>query len=582
METPGKKNRETTTARLWRLIKPYSRRVTAAILFSMMSSGLNGTIAWLVKPAMDYIFVEKRYEYIMYLPLGIFLLYLLRGGSNFIQAYLMRTAGFKLICDTREAFYRKMLTMPVKHISGSSAGDMVSRLMNDIGLLGNILAQSFSAFLLHIPSIIVLISIAIYRKWQLALLSFLLLPFIAWGTRTLSRYVKRHRKNVQHYLSLITQRMGEAASGLAIIKIFAMEKRKSEQFVHENRKAYRQFARLVRLKMGTKFLIDCLSGVAVAIIMGYGATLVVKGEMTSGEFFSVLTAIVMAFTPLKKLGAAYSSLQESIGVLERIDRVLEYPSETSGSKKIDGLSHSIRFKDVTFSYSENAPPALKDISLEIPAGKIMAIVGPSGAGKSSLAQLIPRFYLPQKGIITWDDIDISKADIRSLRAQMAMVTQDVILFSDTIRENIAAGRPGASFEEIVHAAKQAQAHDFIMAMPQGYDTLLGERGLNLSGGQRQRIAFARALLKNPPLLILDEATSALDSVSEKAVQKALEIIMKERTTIVIAHRLSTILNAHEIVVMDHGSIVAKGTHESLINTSSLYNELYMNWQEIHS
>ncbi len=569
---------ETTTARLWRLIKPYSRRVIAAILFSIISSGLNGAIAWLVKPAMDYIFIEKRYEYIMFLPAGIFALYIFRGGANFIQAYLMRTAGFKLICDTREKFFHKLVNMPVARMAASSSGDMVSRLMNDIGLLGNILAQSFSAFLLHIPSIIVLISIALYRKWDLALLSFLLLPFIAWGTRTLSKYVKKRRKNVQHYLALITQRMGETASGLKIIKIFSMQQRKINQFSSENRKAYRQFARLVKLKMGTKFLIDCLSGVAVAIILGYGADLVVKGAMTSGEFFSVLTAIVMAFTPMKKLGAAYSSLQESIGVLERVDKILDYPSEPSGGVEVNGLDRGVEFQKVSFSYTRHSPPVLKDINLTVPAGRIMAIVGPSGAGKSTLVDLIPGFYTPSSGRIFWDNTDISGVNIKSLRNQIAVVTQDVILFSDTIRENIAAGKPGASFEEIVHASKQAQAHEFIEDMPNGYDTELGERGLNLSGGQRQRIAFARALLKNPPLLILDEATSALDSVSEQAVQKALDVIMRDRTTIVIAHRLSTIHNAHEIVVLDHGTIVARGSHDELLRDSALYQDLYLNWQ----
>ncbi len=578
MKTDTNIRKESDFRRLWRLVRPYSRRVTAAIVFSLASSGLNGSIAWLVKPAMDYIFVEKRYEYIKFLPATIFLLFAARGFSNFVQAYLMRTAGFRLVCDTREKFFSRLLNMPLERMSSSSAGDMISRLMNDIGLLGNVLAQSFSAFLLHIPSIVVLISIAIYRKWDLALLSFLLLPFIAWGTRTLSRYVKRRRKNVQHYLAMITQRMGETATGLRIIKIFSMQRRKLLQFRHENRKAYRQFARLVRLKLGTKFLIDCLSGMAVAIVLGYGAHLVVKGSMTSGEFFSVLTAIVMAFNPLKKLGAAYSSLQESMGVLERIDQVLNCPDEPAGGARIKGLKKQIDIENVWFSYRPGGQPVLRDINLAIRAGRVTAIVGPSGAGKSTLADLIPRFHSPAKGKIRWDGIDLNSIDIRSLRENIAVVTQDIILFSDSIRENIAAGRPGATMEEIIHAARQAQAHEFIQALPNGYDTLLSERGMNLSGGQRQRIAFARAILKNPPLLILDEATSALDSVSEHAVQVALENIMKGRTTIVIAHRLSTIQNAHEIVVMDRGTITARGTHDELVEKSGLYRELYHTWQ----
>ena len=317
----------------------------------------------------------------------------------------------------------------------------------------------------------------------------------------------------------------------------------------------------------------------MAVVLGYGANLVVRGSMTSGEFFSVLTAIVMAFNPLKKLGAAYSSLQESIGVLERIDKVLNYPDEPSGGIKIDGLKKQIELENVCFSYRPGGQLVLKDINLTIKAGRVTAIVGPSGAGKSTLADLIPRFYSPTGGRIMWDGTDLNSINITSLRKHIAIVTQDIILFSDSIRENIAAGRPGATTSEIIHAAKQAQAHEFIQALPHGYDTVLSERGMNLSGGQRQRIAFARAILKNPPLLILDEATSALDSVSEHAVQVALENIMKDRTTIVIAHRLSTIQNAHEIVVMDGGTITSRGTHDELVKKSGLYRELYHNWQK---
>ncbi len=572
----NKKANFSSIKRLRELIRPYAPRVVVAVIFSLLVSGLNGAIAWLVKPAMDLIFVEKQYGYIIYLPIGLVLLYIFRGGASFIQSYLMRTAGFQLVRDLRNRFYANMIHLPVSEISRQTSGDMVSRLMNDIGILSAVLSDSFRTFLVQVPSIIVLTGVAVYRKWDLALLSFLLFPFIAYGTRVLSKYVKRRRKKVQQYLALITHRMNETAVGIKVIKVFGMEEQKIWQFIKENQNAYRQFARVVRLKEGTKFLIDVCSGVSVAIILGYGATMVVKGEMTSGDFFSVLTAIVMAFTPLKKVGRAYSTLQESVGVLERVDRFLAFKPEKQEGKKIKGLFDRIEFKNCYFSYN-NKEEVLHDINLTIEMGKVIALVGPSGAGKSTLVDLIPRFISPTKGQVLWDGIDLEEIDLSSLRKQIAVVSQDVILFSDTIRENIAAGKRDATQDEIEQAARLANAHEFIIKLPHGYDTMLDERGLNLSGGQRQRIAFARALLKNAPVLILDEATSALDSVSEKAVQDALKNVMKDRTTIVVAHRLTTIQGADLIVVMDKGRICEIGTHEELLRTSTLYTELYRNY-----
>ena len=559
--------------RITKLIRPYAPRVMVAVAFSLIVSGMNGAIAWLVKPAMDYIFVEKRYEYIVFLPIGLLLVYIFRGGASFIQSYLMRTAGFRLVRDLRNSFFSRMVCLPVTAITRQTSGDMVSRLMNDIGILSAILSDSFRTFLVQIPSIIVLIGVALYRRWDLAVLSFVLLPFIAYGTRVLSKYVKRRRKKVQRFLSKLTHRMSETASGIKVVKVFGMEDRKIQQFIRENQNAYRQFSRVVKLKEGTKFLIDLCSGLSVAIILEYGATLVVKGEMTSGGFFSVLTAIVMAFTPLKKLGGAYSTFQESVGVLERVDKFLELQPERGGHIETNPLKKGIIFERCSFSY-DGRNEIIRDINLGISRGSMVALVGPSGAGKSTLVDLIPRFISPTAGRIVWDGTDLKDLELKSLRKQIAVVSQDIVLFSDTVRENISAGNPEATDEEIIRAARLAHAHEFILELPDGYSTILDERGLNLSGGQRQRIAFARAILKDAPVLILDEATSSLDTVSEQAVQKALRNVVKQRTTIVVAHRLSTVRNADTIIVMDDGRIKASGTHEELMHKSRLYQELY--------
>lgn len=562
------------TRRLIALLRPYFLRVLASVFCGLVLSGINGAMAWMVKPAMDYVFVDRRFDYIWLLPIGVLLLYLLRGGVDMVQTYLMQTAGYKMIRDMRNAFFRTVLYLPVSTVTRTSSGDMVSRLVNDITLLSRIVSDSFKTFLGQIPSLVVLLGVALYRRWDLAMLSFLLLPFIAMATKKLGRFLRQKRRDAQITMSSITHRMAESVSGIKVVKIFAMEQAKIQQFERENQESYRQNARLVRLNEWSKYTNEAISGVAVAMILGYGSHLVVKGDMTSGDFFSLLTAIVMAFAPMKKLGQAYAVFQESLGVLERLDDFFDQRPEPVSGRPVRGLKYGIEFQGVSFRYTPDTPDILHQISFFIPKGSIFAIVGPSGAGKSTIADLIPRFHLPTSGRILWDGDDIQDLDIAALRRQIGIVSQDVILFSDTIRENIAAGRPDASQEEIEEAARLANAHEFILETPNGYDTVLGERGLNLSGGQRQRIAIARALLKNPPLLILDEATSALDTVSEQAVQDALDKAMAGRTTIVIAHRLTTIQNADLIAVIERGRISAIGSHAQLLSENMLYRELY--------
>jgi subfamily B ATP-binding cassette protein MsbA len=565
--------------RIWKLIEPYTARVIIAVIFSLVVTGMNGLIAWLVKPAMDHIFIEKRYEFLMYLPLGVLFIYIVKGAADFAQIYLMRTAGLRLVRDMRNNFFAELSALPISSIAKTKSSDLVSRQLNDISMLSQILSESFRTFFVEIPTTMVLVGIALYRRWDLTLFSFLMLPVVAIGTRKISVYVRRKRKEVQRYAAILTHRINELVTGIKIVKIFGLEEIKIKQFKGENHKNYRHSASVIYLKEATRYMFDIMTGISIALILWYGSKLVVTGVMTAGDFFSIITAIILIFNPVKKIGNAYTVYQESLGVLERVDGVMNLEPEKSGEKKIDGLKKHIKFKSVSYSYKDDEEPVLKNIDFQINKGEVIAFVGPSGAGKSTIIDLVSRFIDPQKGQIYWDDIPLKEADLKSLRSNIAVVSQDVMLFSDTIKDNVLYSRPDAGFDEVEESCRIANAHDFIMQMPQSYDTMLSERGLNLSGGQRQRVAIARAVLKNPSLLILDEATSALDNISEKLVQDSINKIMKGRTTIIIAHRLTSIQNADRIFLIDKGRIIAAGSHENLMENSKLYAELYLTLKE---
>jgi subfamily B ATP-binding cassette protein MsbA len=556
------------------ITKPYWPRIFAGILLSLMVSGITGAIAWSVKPATDTVLMGKKYEYLKFIPAGILLLFVTKGFLSFGQSYLMKSAGMKLVRETRNKLYNHILHLRVGYFSKESSGAIISRVMYDVETLNGLISDVIRTFIVEAPTVIFLLGIALYRKWDLTLMSLILLPFIAYSSKRFGKIVKKKKKEAQRKLSFLTHKVGESVFGTRIIKIFNREKTMEDKFRNENQRYYRELLRVVRLKEFTKLIIDIVTGAGIAVVFWYGGTMVAKGTITTGDFASILAAVYLMFSPVKKIGDAYNSLQESRASIERIDTLITAEQEEKGHVKMNGFKKSLQFEKVSFAFPGNNVPVLTDVNLEIKPGEVIAIVGRSGVGKTTLVDLIPRFYIPSSGRLTIDGIDINTIEIYSLRELIGIVSQDIILFNDTVKENIAFGRSRVSQADIIEAAKMAYADEFIQNLPEKYDTVIGDRGLKLSGGQRQRIAIARAILKNPPILILDEATSSLDSVSEALVQKALDKLMKGRTTIVIAHRLSTIKNADRILIIEKGEIVDMGKHEELVTKNSMYRELY--------
>ena len=556
------------------LTKPYWLRIFGGIILSLMVSGLTGAIAWAVKPALDEVLIGKKYGYLKILPFGIFLLFSLKGVLSFCQIYLMRSSGLKLVRELRNKLYNHILSLPVGYFNKESSGVIVSRVMLDVDTLNGLVSEVLRTFIVEVPTVIFLLGVALYRRWDLTLMSLILLPLIAYSAKRFGKGVKSKRKEAQRKLSLLTQKVGESVFGVRIIKIFNREGVMLEKFKSDNQRYYRELLRVTRLKEFTKLVIDVVTGSGIAVVLWYGGIMVVNGTITTGVFASILVAVYMMFSPIKKLGEAYNSLQEARASIERIDMLQDTEPEEKGRVPLGGFKKSIKFEDVSFSFPGNTLPVLTDVNLEIRHGEVVAIVGRSGVGKSTLVDLIPKFHIPSSGMLAIDGIDVRDVELHSLRQQIGIVSQDIILFNDTVKENIAFGKSGASEADIVEAARMAHADEFIRELPEKYDTLIGDRGLKLSGGQRQRIAIARAILKNPPILILDEATSSLDSVSEALVQNALESLMKGRTTIVIAHRLSTIKHADRILIIEKGKIEDVGKHEELIARNLTYRELY--------
>lgn len=560
--------------RIWEYFKVYKTYLVFSILFSLLVAASNGVSAYLIKPALDGIFINKDREKLFIMPVLIVLVYLVKGVFRFGQNYLMRKTGQKVIEAIRNDLFDKIISLPMRFFSKNSTGVLMSRVTNDVNAMQSAI-PSLVTGVRECFSIVGLASVVLYQDIYLGSFALFVLPLIVLPIVKIGKKIKKYSKKGQGEMGNIASVLQESFSGIQVVKAFAMEEKERMKFRQKNAKFVGYEIRRMIYNEASSPLMELIGALGIAMVVYYGGLKVISGESTPGTFFSFMAAIVMMYEPFKRINNSNNIIQAAIGAAERIFEVMDADNEileNNGDIVCDAREKDIVFENVYFSYGEE--DILRNINLKIKNGNKVALVGSSGAGKTTFIKLIPRFYDVTGGAVKIGETDIREFDAHSLRRNIGIVSQDTFLFNETIMYNISYGLENVSEDDVINAAKAAFAHEFITQLPEGYNTVIGERGVRLSGGQKQRITIARAILKNPPVLILDEATSALDSESEKVVQKALENLMVGRTSIVIAHRLSTVLNADNILVMENGIIENAGTHEELLEKSDVYRRLY--------
>jgi len=561
--------------RLLLLIKDKWIRLGLAMGCMLVVGASTSATAFLVKPVLDDIFLKQDLYMLKIIPIVVIIIYLLRGFANYCHLYLMNYVGQSIITGLRNTLYNKIQDLPLSFFHKEKTGALMSRVTNDVNIIKSMVSNAVTGGLKDAFTIACLTIVIFYRDWKMAIFAFIILPIAFFPIVEIGRRVRKVSTGCQESMADMSSFLHETFFGNKIVKAFGMESYEKERFFTKTLNLFRLEMKAVIARSLTAPIMEFLGGLGVAFIIWYGGSKVIAGTSTAGTFFSFMAAVIMLYEPVKKLSRLNNSIQQGLAAADRVFDIIDKESniiERHNPVDIKLGLHAVTFKNVFFKY-DNAM-VLKNINLDVKAGEILALVGMSGGGKTSLVNLIPRFYDITEGAILIDGIDIRKASISSLRHQIAIVTQDPILFNDTIRNNIAYGNKNASNKDIEMAAKAAYAYNFIQRLPDNFDASLGELGGRLSGGEKQRICIARALLKNAPILILDEATSSLDSEAETLVQKALENLMKGRTTFVIAHRLSTISYAQRIIVIVDGKIVEEGNHDELIAQQGEYYKLY--------
>jgi subfamily B ATP-binding cassette protein MsbA len=563
--------------RLIAYLRNYRLRLAGAILCSALVAALTGAYAWLVRPVLDGIFIAKDHSLLLLLPLALLGVAVLKAVFSYGQNYLMNYVGNRVITDVRGELFLQLMRLPVSFHDTNSSGRLLSRVLNDVNLMANAVANVLRDFVQQGLTCVAMLGVIFYQNWKLATASVVVVPLSVVTMVRMGQRLRKLATRGQEKIGDMAATLQEALAGIRVVKAFGREHLEGERFKESNLAFFRATIKSHQVASLTSSHLEVIAVLGVAAIIWYGGHLVIRGDMTPGAFFSFLTAMFLAYTPIRKLTGANNTIQQALSAADRVFEVLDLKNEDDhdrGLPELRPISQGIEFRNVSFQYQDTEEPAVQHVDLSIAVGEVVALVGSSGSGKTTLASLLPRFYEPTDGAILIDGKDIRQYTKQSLRSQIGIVSQDTALFDETVLKNIGYGRLDATETEIVAAAQAAYAHDFIQRLPHGYQSSIGEDGVKLSGGERQRLAIARAILRDPPILILDEATSALDSESERIVQLALSNLMKNRTTLVIAHRLSTIQNANRIVVLDRGRVLEVGSHAGLLRLGGHYQRLH--------
>jgi subfamily B ATP-binding cassette protein MsbA len=561
--------------RILSLIKKNSARLVLAAGSSLMISGATTAMGYMIKPVIDDIFVNKDAAGLLLLPLVVIAIFLVYGLGRYGQEYFMNFVGEDIIRRLRNQLYDRIQDLPLAFFQKERTGTLMSRITNDVNILKSMVSTAVTSSLRDVATIVGLTAVIFYQNWRMAILAFFILPVAFWPIFILGRKVRRVSTGCQQAMAELSAFLHETFAGNKIVKAFGMERHEKKRFFDQTRRLFNLEIKGVKVRALSSPIMEFFGGLGIAFVIWYGGSEVIAGKTTPGTFMSFLACVLLLYDPVRKLSHLNNTIQQGLAAADRVFDIIETPSDIQDPVSpvpIIAGPHEIGLEGVHFSYGEKE--VLKSIDLKIDKGQVLALVGMSGGGKSTIANLIPRFFDVTGGHIRIDGIDVRDIAVADLRRQIAIVTQEPILFNETVRDNIAYGRPEATADQIVAAAKAAFAHDFILRFPNGYDTMIGELGGRLSGGEKQRLCIARALIKDAPILILDEATSALDSEAEAVVQKALENLMHGRTTVVIAHRLSTVASADRIAVVVNGRIVEEGAHASLLSRKGEYEKLY--------